>query len=75
MRAILNVFLCNMTSNYSVSGYILVISGQVAMKIIPLKVGTAESEKYRQHLQSKEPGLGLEQLAFISPKRASSSKA
>jgi hypothetical protein len=29
------------------------------MKIILLKVGIAKSDKYRRHLRSKEPGLGL----------------
>jgi hypothetical protein len=39
-----------------------------------LKVSIAESDKYRRHLQSKELGLGVEQTASISPKRASPSK-
>jgi hypothetical protein len=39
-----------------------------------LKVGIAESDKYKQHLQSKEPGLGVKQTTSISPKRASPSK-
>jgi hypothetical protein len=39
-----------------------------------LKVSTAKSNKYKQHLQSKELGLGVEQTASISPKRASLSK-
>jgi hypothetical protein len=44
------------------------------IKVMLLKVSTAESDKYRQHLWSKEPGLGVERTASISPKRTSPSK-
>ena len=75
MRAILNVLPHDITLNCVVSSQEFVISGQLAMKIMPLKVGTAESDKYRRHLWSKEPGLGLEQCTLVSPKRTSPSKA
>jgi hypothetical protein len=45
------------------------------MKIMLLKVSIAKSNKYKQHLQSKELGLGLEQCTLVSLKRTSSSKA
>jgi hypothetical protein len=40
-----------------------------------LKVSIAKSNKNKQHLLGKKPGLGLEQCAFISLKRTGSSKA
>ena len=61
-------------SNRVVSSQEFVISGQLAMKIMPLKVGTAESDKYGRHLRRKESGLGVERITSIYPKRASSSK-
>jgi len=39
-----------------------------------LKVSITKSNKYKQHLQSKELGLGVKQTTFISLKRASLSK-
>jgi hypothetical protein len=75
MRAILNVFPYNSTSNCVVSGQEIVISGHLAMEIMPLEVSAAKSDKNRRHLWSKKPGLGLERCALVSPKRTGSSKA
>jgi hypothetical protein len=74
MRIILNILPYDITSNRIVSGQEFVISGQLAMEIMPLKVSTAESDKYRRHLQHEESSLGVERMTSIYPKRASSSK-
>ena len=60
MRAVLNILPHNTTPNYVVPSQELVISWQLAMKIMLLKVGTTKGDKNKRHLWSKELGLSLE---------------
>lgn len=72
MWAALNVFPDNLAPNRLVCSEELIATGQLAMEIMLLEISAAKGDKYRRHLRCKESSLGLESLALVLPKGASS---
>ena len=73
MWAALNVFLDNLALNRLVYSKELIVTGQLAIEIMPLEISTAKGNKYKQHLRYKESSLSLKSLALVLLKEASSS--